>query len=156
MKKSYLVILLAITLGAGTALGAFITRYVWQTNMTMRLTGSLTYDLELRYLNGTPITDYNWGNFSFGETKYFDCNLEYLGNATSYVYWNTTDLPLGWIVDVYDLYDSWSWTENWMSLSVFYAGETHPLTIYLTAPIGGELNQPLSFTLNFVSGEETA
>jgi hypothetical protein len=154
MKKSYLVILLAIALGAGTVLGAYITRYVWQTNMTMRLTGIHTYDVELKYPNGTQITNYNWGDFAYWETKTLDCNLEFLGNGTYSVYWNTTDLPDGWYIQIWDGYEFNYWLENGMTLAHSSGDPPLPLTIYLTAPTGyGELDQPLGFTLNFVAAE---
>jgi len=133
LKKLYLVALLGIMLAVGAVLGAFVTRYVWQTTMTMRLTGALTYEVEIRHLNGTPITNYNWGDFAYEEEKYLSVNIVYLGNASdAYVYWNTTGLPSGWSVQIWDL------------------------AIYLTAPASGQLNVPLGFILNFVSGEETA
>ncbi len=156
MKKSYLVILLAIALGTGTVLGAFIVRYVWQTNMTMRLMGIHTFNVELQYPNGTAITDYDWGNFSYLETKSLDCNLVFLGNGTYVVYWNTTDLPDGWYIEIWEmpLYDRWD--ENDMTVAVSASYPPQQLTIYLTAPPGGGvLDEPLSFTLNFVSSEET-
>ena len=158
MKKSYLVILLAIALGTGTVLGAYITRFVWQTSMMMRLTGIHTFNVELQYPNGTQLTTYDWGDFSYGEIKELDCNLVFLGNGTCAVYWNTTDLPSGWTILIWDDAVPNYWVENDMSIGIydeFSAGSPpRPLTIYLAAPTGfGQLDEPLSFTLNFVAVE---
>jgi len=154
MKKSYIVILLAIALGVGTVLGAYITRFVWQTTMTMRLTGIHTFNVELQYPNGTAITDYDWGDFAYGEMKSLDCNLVFLGNGTYDVYWNTTDLPSGWYVEIWDMYLFNPWDENYYTLAHSAGDPPLPLSIRLYAPTGyGELDQPLSFTLNFATAE---
>jgi len=155
LRKLYLVALLGTMLAVGAVLGAFVTRYVWQTTMTMRLTGALTYEVEIRHLNGTPITNYNWGDFAYEEEKYLSVNIVYLGNASdAYVYWNTTGLPSGWSVQIWDFLYGWDWAPD--TTSYFTTDEIRLLAIYLTAPASGQLNVPLGFILNFVSGEETA
>ena len=159
MKKSYLVILLAIALGAGTVLGAYITRFVWQTTMTMQLTGIHTFNVELQYPNGTQLTTYDWGNFSYGEIKELDCKLHFLGNGTYSVHWNVTNLPIGWTILIWDDNVPNYWVENDMSIGIydeFSAGSSpRSLTIYLAAPPGfGQLDESLGFTLNFVAVED--
>jgi len=153
MNKSYLVILLAIALGAGTVLGAYITRFVWQTTMTMRLTGIHTFNVELQYPNGTQLTSYDWGNFSYGEMKTLDCNLIFLGNGTYTAYWNTTDLPSDWYIRIWKGPGD-PWDENTMTLAYSAGAPPLDLDIELYAPEGyGVLDEPLSFTLNFATAE---
>jgi hypothetical protein len=105
LKKKFLVPLLSFCLIVGVAAGIFIAEYFWETSMTMQLVADPyeAYGLQLEYEDGTPITDYDWGNFIPGETKSFNVSLHYLGTIPGNVTWNTTNLPAGWSIAV------WSW-----------------------------------------------
>ena len=61
-----------------------------------------SYELQLQYFNGTPITGYGWSEFSKGQVKQLDCQLVYLGNVKAKVQWLVTDLPSGWNIEVWD------------------------------------------------------
>lgn len=64
--------------------------------------GSDSLELQLQLLDGTPIENFDWGDFSNGQTKQLQCQLVYLGNLKVKVVWNTTGFPLGWGIEVWD------------------------------------------------------
>jgi hypothetical protein len=81
--------------------GTLLTQPLLHAYAKKPSTGS--YEFELRYLDGTLLTDYKWGQFTNGETKEFECELMYLGDMKAQVTWNAINLPEGVEIEVWDL-----------------------------------------------------
>jgi hypothetical protein len=154
MRKRYLGLLLSVTLVIGTAFGAFIAQYVYQVNMGMRL-ASLSYDISINWENGTAITNYDWGEFSAGESKTLDAYFAYSGNALANFTWNTTNLPTGWNVTVWQIQDpdpDIPWQINDSDLIWSPGPFALAIRINLTEIGGATPGQDENFILNFYSG----
>ena len=157
IKKKYLIGVLALAVVVGGVAGAFIVRYTWQTNMSMQL--SVSYELQLQFQDGTPMSSYDWGLFGPGEVKDLICQINYTGNVPdANITWNTVDFPSGWSMSMISpRYWSQSldlqWTEDWQVM--FAVGQVLPLIISLAAEDGAVPDQPETFTLNFTSSEWT-
>jgi len=148
MKKLHLVGLLTPMLVVVGIMGALVLRFVLQTAMAKR-PGVLSYELQLQYLNGTPVESYDWGQFSKGQAKQLNCQLAYMGNATAKITWNST-APSGWSVEVWD--NSTAKSKQWHNgiTKTSTPGKVRYIRIILKE-VNGAPNQPETFTINFIS-----
>jgi hypothetical protein len=153
LKKKALVPLLSFCLIIGVVAGIFIAEYFWETDMTMQLVADPyeLYRLQLEYFDGTPIVDYDWGDFNPGETKSLDCGLIFYGTVPANVTWNTTNLPAGWSIAlwVFEGAGFVLWPEN--EVRTLQPGGILTIQIDLTETSATK-DQPYSFTLTWWSG----
>jgi len=76
-----------------------ILQYTESVNQNMVLKSS--YQIELRYRNGTRIMSYNWGEFiSRSQKKFLNVTLYYSGTQPCQAYWDLTGFPSGWIFTI--------------------------------------------------------
>lgn len=131
--------------------------------MTMTLTG--IYGLELLDSDETPVTSYDWGDFTKGEVKSMEDPFEgmyfYLnntGNSLVQVWWNTSDTTVvgeygngltPWELRIDDsIYGTWD-----MQLPLYLdAGEYLTLEIWLEE-VSANGGTSYSFDLTFVAAE---
>lgn len=149
MKKLPLIGLSVMIFLVGCVFGALISRLLVQPVLATK-PGGVSYEIQLQHLNGTPFWNFDWGDFSKGEAKQLDCQLAYLGNFSAKITWNTTNLPLGWSIDVWD--NSHPKPRLWRNGTTvtFVPGRILQIKIVLKENTA-VLNQQESFTLNIIS-----
>ncbi|UCD95924.1 MAG: hypothetical protein JSV35_05330 [Candidatus Bathyarchaeota archaeon] len=116
-----------------------------------------SYELQLQYFNGTPITGYGWGDFSRGQVKQLDCQLVYLGNVKAKVQWLVTEPPSGWNVEVWDYSSAKGRIWRAGTEKSVDPGWTFQIRIFLTE-VNAIPDHPASFILEFnslTSGHKT-
>ena len=101
MRKPVKIVFYALTIVSCLIAGTLLTQSLLHAYAKKPDTGS--YEFELRYLDGTLLTDYEWGQFTSVETKEFECRLIYLGDTNAKVTWNAINLPEGVELEVWDL-----------------------------------------------------
>jgi len=149
MKKLSLIGLSVMIFLVGCVFGALISRLVVQPVLATK-PGGVSYEIQLQHLDGTPLWNFDWGDFSKGEAKQLDCQLAYLGNFPAKITWNTTNLPLDWSIDIWD--NSHPKPRLWRNGTTvtLFPRSILQITIGLkenaTVP-----NQQESFTLNIIS-----
>jgi len=140
------------TLLVGSFLASMIVS-VWISSLTLppvMAIDSDSFELQLQFLDGTPIAHFNWGAFSQGQAKVLECQLAYLGTLEAKVMWNTTDFPSGWSIEVWDA--SKAKMKEWPAEKgvKLVPGETLSIRILLSE-VNGIPDQLEAFTLNFLS-----
>lgn len=150
-KRSLIGLLIGVTL-IGTVFGAFVTIYVWETTMTMRLMGD--YSIELQYTNGTVMSTYDWGLFSVGQTKSLQAQIVNVGDVPVNMTWDSTLNTTAWTLTL-DYTNAtamyiWNTGDNW---GPFPPGAGMPLNINMTET-DASVGVTDSFSLNFNSGED--
>ena len=147
MKRSYLLGLLSIFFIAGTVVGVFAVN---RLPFVMAEMQNDPYELILLDIDGSPISNFDWGIFRNGESRQFDCNLQYLGSKPGSVTWDSTDLSNEWSIEIWDFshLKPRLWEAN--NRIKFTPGETCPLRIILIEN-DAIPNKDYSFVLNFIS-----
>ena len=142
MGKKVQYYLVFVTFTIGVMFGAFYCSFVLAKKPDVG-----TYEIQLQTLEGEPLNEYDWGVFALRETKSFECNLVYLGNAKAKTTWNMTDLQ-GWNLEVWDISDRKPklWEDG--SYISCKPGETWKLRIKMRE-INAIPNQIMSIDLNF-------
>jgi len=136
--------------------GAFLTSMIasmWVSCWTLLPVMAINnnpFELQLQFLDGTPIEHFDWGEFSKGQAKVLQCQLAYLGTLEAKVMWNTTDFPSGWSIGVWDA--SKAKIKEWPAKNAMklIPSEILPVRIVLSE-VNGVPDQLEAFTLNFLS-----
>ena len=155
MNRRNVIGLLLVFFVIGTVAGVFIALFVWNTHMEMILVvdSEELYGLRLEYYDGTPMTEYDWGIFSSGETKVQNATLNYTGSVDGNVTWNST-LPAGWSIAI------WVWPNIQQPAGTYWpangvgtmpSGATCDIRIELTEA-GATEGVPYEFNLRWYSG----
>ncbi|MFX1482733.1 MAG: hypothetical protein ACFFCP_06030 [Promethearchaeota archaeon] len=111
-------------------------------------TGS--YNFELRYMDGTLVTSYDWGEFVRSTEKEFDCMLVYLGDTKAKVTWNVIDLPVGLELEIWDT--SGDKPKQWhQDNTITFKPEDSRSIKILLRNVDAEPGQQLYFVLRFSS-----
>ena len=110
--------------------------------------GTGSYEFELRFLDGTLVTSYDWGEFNKGVEKEFECMLVYLGDMKAKVAWNVMDLPAGLELEIWDT--SGDKPKQWRqdSTLTFKPDDNRSIKILLRN-LDAEPGQQLDFVLRF-------
>ncbi len=149
MKKLPLIGLSAMIFLVGCVFGALTSRFIVQPVLATEQ-GGVSYEIQLQHLDGTPLWNFDWGDFSKGEAKQLDCQLAYLGNFPAKITWNTTNLPLGWSMDIWD--NSHPKPRLWRNGTTVTLVPARILQITIVLKENAALpNQQESFTLNIIS-----
>ncbi len=109
-----------------------------------------SFELQLQFLDGTSIENFNWGEFPKGQAKLLQCQLVYLGTLKAMVMWSTTDFPSGWSIEVWDA--SKEKIKEWPATNAIklIPSEILPIRIILKE-VNGTPSQLEAFSLNFMS-----
>jgi hypothetical protein len=149
MNAHIYVRLLVISL-IGCILGGLAVASIQQTLAANPFENSLK--LQLQYLDGIPITNFDWGTFRIGELKQLDCQIAVIGNGAARVVWDATDFPLDWKIEIREF--STPISNLWQNNSALTITSEKPLQIriFLEEEFARP-NQQYSFVLEFLSLE---
>jgi len=149
MKKLSLIGLSVIFFLVGCVFGSLTSRFIVQPVLATE-SGGVSYEIQLQHLDGTPLSNFDWGDFSKGEAKQLDCQLTYLGDFPAKITWNTTNLPLGWSIDVWD--NSQPKPRLWRNGTTVTLVPGRILQVKIVLKANAAVpNQQESFTLNVIS-----
>lgn len=148
MKKHFLIGLFAITFLVSWIFGALILRPL-PTAMAIKLDGE-PYELQLQFMNGTPISAYDWGEFTENQRKILNCKLTHSGSTRTRIIWRTSDFPTGWKISILiKMKFRWRiWREG--TKKTFAQGEIQHIKIVLKE-LNGVPEQSESFSLDFTA-----
>ena len=141
---------LLVVLLIGCVLGGLAVASIQQTLAANPFENSL--EVQLQFLDGVPIVNFDWGSFKIGESKQLDCQIAVIGNGAARTVWDTTDFPSDWKIEIWEF--STPISNVWQNNSALTVTPGNPLQIRIFLEEEFALpNQQYSFVLEFLSLE---